>query len=405
MLASVQPQVREAFVLSTCNRTELYAVTGHAGSGADLLLRFLAGESSIPAAELRESCYTHTQDDAARHLLRVASGLDSMVLGEDQIQAQLKRALAAARAAGTLGPVLERLGSAALACGKRVRAFTNIGRHAVSLESLAVRAVTDRLGTLDSRRVLVLGSGESARLIALQLQSTGARLVILSRRPERAAALAARAGAESGSLAELPLRLADADVVVCCTFAPQPVLLRDALPRRPLVCVDLGMPRDVDPAVAGLDGVTLVTLAELSRLAEAHREERRRHIPAAEGIVAAETARFLEWCAARGAASTVAALHDHARRVADAELERTLARLAEASPRDRELVAELAHRIVAKLLHAPADALRAHPEAENIALALRVAFGLPGAAEAFARSLPLIPGDDEPPEHIEDAAS
>ena len=405
MLASLQPQVREAFVLSTCNRTEMYAVTGHAGSGADVLLRFLADESSVPAAELRESCYTHAHDDAARHLLRVASGLDSMVLGEDQIQAQLKRALAAARAADTLGPVLERLGSAALACGKRVRAFTSIGRHAVSLESLAVRAVTDRLGTLDARRVLVLGSGESARLIALQLQSTGARLAILSRRPERAAALAAAAGAEWGPLAELPRRLADADVVVCCTSAPQPVLLRDTLPRRPLVCVDLGMPRDVDPAVAGLEGVTLVTLAELSRLAEAHREERRRHIPAAEVIVAAETARFLEWRAARGTASTVAALHDHARRVADTELERTLSRLAGASPRDRELIAQLAHRIVAKLLHTPADALRAHPESENIALALRVAFGLPGAAEAFARSLPLTPGDDESPERIEDAAS
>ena len=396
---------REGLILSTCNRTEVYAVTGHAGSGAELLLRLLAERAGVPAGSIRGATYTYAHDDAVRHLLRVASGLDSMVLGEDQIQAQLKRAIVAARSAGTLGAVLDRLGAAALGCGKRVRAFTEVGRHAVSLESLALRAVSDRFDTLAGRGVLVLGAGESARLITRHLHGTGARVTILGRRPERAAALAKAIGAASAGLDALPSALAGADVVFCCTSAREPVLTPNLLSGRPVVCVDLGMPRDVDPAVKSLHGVTLVTLDELSLMADAHRAARREHVPAAEAIVARETERFVAWRAARGSAAAIVALRAHAEQVARAEAERALTRLESDSPRDRALIGELANRIVAKLMHAPTQALKTHPESDNIALALSAAFGLPGAAGELDRALPTTPGATDAPSTIEDAAS
>ncbi|MEX2179512.1 MAG: glutamyl-tRNA reductase [Gemmatimonadaceae bacterium] len=404
-LTRLKESVREGLILSTCNRTELYAVTGHAGSGGERLLGILADRGGTPVDDLRSNCYVHTDDAAVRHLLRVAGGLDSMVLGEDQIQAQLKRAITAARMAEALGPMLERLAAAALACGKRVRTFTELGRHAVSLESLAIHAVVTRVGSLVGRNVVVLGSGESARLIMHQLRASEARLTVLSRRPERAEALARHADAASGGLDALPATLARAEVVFCCTSASHPVLTAELPTPRGLVCVDLGMPRDVDPAVANANGVTVIGLPELTQMADAHREERRQHLPAAEAIVETETARFLDWRRARGSAAAIGRLRARAQAVADAETTRALARLESASPHDRALMAELANRVVAKLMHEPTLALKGHPEADNIALALEFAFGLAGAADTLDRAIPQTPGAPDAPSSIEEAAS
>ena len=416
MLQGLKEFVREAMVLSTCNRTEVYAVSAHAGSGADALLRLLAGRAGMTVAELQPHVYVHHDGAAVRHALLVASGLDSVVLGEDQIQAQWKRSLAHARVADSLGPVLDRLGAAALSCGKRVRSFTGVGRHSVSLESLAVRAALAHANPARraSWRTLVIGAGESAAIVVRQLQAAGpGEITVMSRSPEKAAAFAEQMGrgTRMAPIDALPSALADADMVFCCTAAPHPVLGHAHFEARvsrgmvaPLVCVDLGMPRDVEDAVAAMPGVRVIAMAELASLAERHREERRGHVPAAEAIVAAETARFLEWKTARGSAASIARLQAHAQSVASLELDVALARLSHLPARDRDVIAGLARRIVNKLLHAPTVALRGHPEADNIALALEYAFGLRGAGAALESALPPTPDAPVASEPIEEIA-
>jgi glutamyl-tRNA reductase len=401
VLRGLKRSVREAIVLSTCNRTEIYAVVGHAGSGAERMERLLAERAGLPPDEFRRHATVRVDRDAVQHALAVASGLESLVLGEDQIQAQWKRALAHARLAEALGPVLDRLGAAALACGKRVRTFTGVGRHSVSLESLAVRAAAAALDAdhLGGRRVLVVGSGESAALIVRHLRAAdGVHVTVTSRSIEKAQAFADAAEASVLPVGDIAGALPAMDAVFCCTAAPHPVLelphFAGAPPRaaaRPLACVDLGMPRDVEQAVADVPGVRLIGMAQLAALAEQHRMERRAHVPAAEAIVASETTRFLEWKTARGSAAAIARLHAHARAVAELELNVALARLNHLHPRDREVVSAMARRIVNKLLHAPSTALQEHPEAENLALALEYAFGLRGAACALHDSLPQDP--------------
>ena len=414
VLGALKPLVREVMVLSTCNRTEVYAVMGHVASGSELLLRALADRVGSTPAELRRHAYLHSGTDAATHAMRVASGLDSMVLGEDQIQAQWKRALAHARVAETLGPVLDRLGSTALSCGKRVRSFTGIGRHSVSLESLAVRRAAEQLGLDDfaGRNVLVIGAGESAALIVRHLRQGGdPRVTILSRSFDKAEAFAASAGVHAEPIDRIAELVVEADAIFCCTAAPHPVLGHahferwpDRAAGRALVCVDLGMPRDVEEAVASVAGVRVIAVAQLAELAEQHRVERRMHVPAAEEIVAAEAARFAEWRAARGSAAAVARLHAHARTIAQVEVDVALARLAHLPTREREIVANLAHRIVGKLLHAPSVALREHPEADNIALALEYAFGIRGTDQTLRDSLPQPPEREPAGDHIKETA-
>lgn len=394
-LDELKSVAREGLIVATCNRMEVYGLVGHPVSGADVLLRFLADRSGVDLSTVRAACYVHVHEDAVRHALRVASGLDSMVLGEDQIQGQVKRAIGLAREIGTLGSTLERLGSAALACGKRVRTFTGIGRHAGSLETLAVRAAAERLDGLATKHVLVVGAGESASLIARNLKSAGAaRITIVSRSLARARALAATVGADVRPVRELSGAVAEADALFACASAAKPVITTATLERRvashacaPLLCVDFGMPRGVDDAARSLPGVSVLSLDELSTMAAAHRAARREHIPAAESIVNAEAARFLEWSNSRGVAQAIVGLNAHADK---RELERVMPRLRKLSPQHREIVTELAHRIVRKLVHRPINALKNHPEAENMALVMETLFGDAGARDALQQQLSAI---------------
>ena len=409
VLALARRAAREALVLSTCNRTEIYAVTAHSGSGRDAILRLLSDRAGTTPDELLGHAYVLTDAAAVRHAFQVASGLDSMVLGESQIQRQWKRGLAHARVAQALGPTLERLGSAALACGKRVRTFTGIGRHSVSVESLAVRATEERLGDLTEREILVIGAGESAGLVVRHLRNAGAaRITVLSRTRERAEELAQTENVRAEGIERIGASVARADAIFCCTSAPHPVLGADHFSERragaPIVCVDLGMPRDIDDPVESIAGVQLVRLEELAGLAEAHRAERREHVPAADAIVEVETRRFLSWQHARTGAGSITRLQEHARQIAQLELDVALARLGELPPRDRDIIAAMAHRIVKKLMHSPSEILKQHPESENLALALECAFGLPGAAQALERQLPDPSGAPDAPQSIEEAS-
>ncbi|HXE57522.1 MAG TPA: glutamyl-tRNA reductase [Gemmatimonadales bacterium] len=383
VLARLRDQVQEGFILSTCNRVELYAVAGHADSGAQRVARFLAGSRGVPLAELAPHLYARSHTDAVRHLLSVAAGLDSMVLGEDQILAQVRAALEEARRAEALGPTLHRLGAAALETGKRVRSETGLARTPVSVVSVGLQAALEVLGPLAGRRAVVLGAGRTAALALRHLRDLSPeRVTVVNRTLERARPLARATGAEALPWEALEDALAGADLVLSCTGAPHVVVdgatVAGALRRRgaPQVYLDLAVPRDVDPAAAELPGVTLLDIDRLDRIAGTNRLRREAEVPSARAIVDAGVAEFMQWWASRRVTPTIGRLVAYAEAIRDAEVTRTLRRLPDLSPREAALVRGLASRIVAKLLHQPITALKQDPEGATLALALDRLFAL-----------------------------
>jgi len=384
-LARLGRTVDEGFILSTCNRTEAYAFAGHAESGARSLTRFLAQSGGLPVAELEPITYTHAHDEAVRHLFRVAAGLDSMVIGEDQIVMQVKQALAAARDADTLGSVLARLGNTALAAGKMVRTATGIGRSRVSVVSIAVEAATEALGGLRGRRVLLVGAGRTARIAVQHLAAAGAEVTVVARHLERGRSLAAATGVGVEPWTGLPLALAEADVVLSCTSAEEVVIGAELLAEatrqrggRGLLCLDLAVPRDIDPAAAALPGITLHDMDALGRIALASRDRRSAALDAAELLISERVERFMEWWRGRDVVPAITQLRAHAEEIRDAELERALARLPELTDRGRIVVRGLATRIVNKLLHQPVTTLKHDAEGANMAQIVQYLFGLAG---------------------------
>lgn len=380
-LAHLLGEVQEAFILSTCNRTEIYGIVGHARSGAHVLTQFLARWHSLPAEPLAASLYSYTHLDAARHLFRVASGLDSMVLGEDQIVAQLKEALAIADRAGSLGSRLHRLGAAALGASKRVRTETRLGASPMSVVSVALCMAARELGSLAGRSVVVLGAGRTAELVVQHCRSGAASVTVLSRTPERAAALADRHGVGVATWDALLDRVGAADLVVGTTASAEPVLRADAVralarARARLVCVDLAVPRDIEPEVGGLPHVALFDMDHFQRAAAASRERRQGEIGAAERIIAECVGAFEEWWRAREVAPAISRLRAHADAIREAEVARALGRL-RLEPSDEVIVRELAARVLNQFLHHPMSALRTDPEAANLAAAVDRLF-LPG---------------------------
>ena len=387
VLSELRESVAEVLVLSTCNRVELYAVCGHESSGAELLRQFLATRAGVPLRTVRDATYAYGHHAAVRHLLRVATGLDSMVLGESEILGQVRRALLAARQAGTLGPVLDRLGDAAMACGKRARATTSLG-DGESVASVAVRLAGRDGKGLAGANVVVLGAGETAKSAVKHLVSiANGRITVLSRTFERAAELAAAYDVVARPWDQVADALAAADVVVGCTGSQTPVvdaaMLVSArgLDAGPLVCVDLGLPRDIDPAVSAIPGVRLIDLEQVGAETSARRVDRTRDLGQAESIVEQETERYMEWWRGRGVASTIARLHARANAIREVELERALARLPGLDSHARGVVRDLATRMAAKLLHEPTLALKRDPEGVNMAVVIERLFALSDATD------------------------
>jgi glutamyl-tRNA reductase len=357
--------IEEAVALCTCHRTELYVATPEPAAARRAVLGTLARVAGAPEAELLGHVHVLRGAQASRHLFAVAAGLESMVLGEAEIQGQVRRALERARAAGTAGPVTGRLFADAVAAGGRVRSRTAIGRGGASVSSVAVELARDAAGSLAGRRVLVVGAGQSGALSARALADEGMQVVVASRQRSHAADVAGTLGS-AVTLADVPGELERADVVFTATAAAVRTVERDVVARamvarsgRPLVIVDLGMPRDVDPAAGAVPGVRLLDLDDIDRRLDANHGRRRAHSAEAAAIVAEEQQRFQTWLAAYGAAPAVAVLHEHAEAiVADVltENERRWEQLTEA---DRERVGVLARTIVRRLLHEPTRRLRA----------------------------------------------
>ena len=400
--------VAEAFVVSTCNRVEVYADVDRFHAGVNAICELLARHCAMPPHELTQHLYVHYEDRAVSHLLAVAAGLDSMVVGEDQILGQVRSAVKLAAEHGTAGRVLSELGRLALRTGKRARAETGIGRAGLSLLSAAVDLAAARLGpaaqrpdALAGRAVLIVGAGSMSALAAATAARSGAASIAVANRTRRhaerlAASVPATVTTVTG-LAELPAAMAAADVVISCTGAAAHVITRDtvsaALAARqapgPLVIMDLAMPRDVEPAAARLPDVVLIGMDELGGHATAVRDD---DVAAVRAILEAELAAYQSAMDAARVAPTVVALRAKAAKVVDAELARLAGRLSADGLSGHALdeIAQTVRRVVDKLLHAPTvrvKELAGSPGGEEYAAALRVLFDLdPRAVEAVTRA-------------------
>jgi glutamyl-tRNA reductase len=386
------PAIGEGVALSTCNRTELYLVVRDPVEGESVVLSTLARRAGIRPTELVEAIYSLRNCDAARHLYRVVSGLESMVIGESEVQGQVKRAYELALAARTTGPMTNKLFRAALATGKRVRTDTAITEGHASVASVAVDAARAALGDLAERHVLIVGAGETAELTAKALHARGvSTMFVANRRRERAIALAQRFGGASGSFDALPGELERADIVITSTSSPHSLIgaeelavVMEARHGRPLLLIDLAVPRDVDPSCTELPGVTLLDVDGLQKQVRGHLTVRRAEARLAEGIVEEEIQAFAGWLGSLEVTPTLRALRTRGDAVVDGLLAENEDRWEALSERDRERVERLARTAVKRLLHEPTVRLKAtDPDQRHARLQLlRDLFGLEEAEAA-----------------------
>jgi glutamyl-tRNA reductase len=381
--------VSEAVVLSTCHRVEVYAVAEQFHGAMADVRHFLSELSGVWPEEFSDHLYVHYDDAAAAHLFGVTAGLDSVVLGESQILGQVRDAWDRARVEEAAGTRLSLLFRQALEVGKRARSETAIARGITSLSQAAVALASERLSGLAERTVVVLGAGEMGAGLVAEVSGAevpGSRVTVANRSWARAEQLAERAGGRAVTLDGLPAALASADLLLTSTGASSVVLTAADLDRvlatrgdRPLLIVDLGMPRDVEPAVAALPGVSLLGLADVEAFVDAHLDQRRREVVPVRAIVAEEVGRWVEAVTARTATPTVSALRRRAEDIRVAELDRYRNRLAGLEPREREAVEALTRSLLGKLLHDPTVRLKdaaGSAKGDRLAGALRELFDL-----------------------------
>jgi glutamyl-tRNA reductase len=359
-----RPGVHEAVLLSTCNRTEIYC---RVASGAEQVpAQWLAEHHGLAPGQLDAYLYSHPQRDAVRHLFRVATGLDSMVLGEPQILGQVKEAYHVARGIGAMKAPLERLFQQGFAVAKRVRTDTRIGAHPVSVAFAAVRLAQSVFSALDKATVLLIGAGDTIELAARHLVDQNTRrLLVANRTLEHAQALASRIGGYALALDELDRHLAEADIVISATASREPILRRDALEsalklrrHRPMFLLDLAVPRDIEASAAELEDVYLYTVDDLEQVIEDNRRSRREAAEQAEAIIDLQVEHYLAWWQATDRQDTLRQL----RRLGEAERDAVLARAREMMAQGRDPMQALdylAHTLTNKLLHAPSANLRA----------------------------------------------
>ena len=389
------PGVREAVAISTCNRTELYMVAGDPVEAESAALGALSRQADMAPTELLGRLYALRDDEAVRHLFSVAAGLDSMIVGEAEVQGQVKRAYELALVEGVTGPISNRLFRDALAAGKRVRTETAIGRSRVSVSTVAVDLARATLGELRSRRVLIVGAGENGELTAQALHQRGAKTVfVANRRYDRAIGLAQRFGGVAVRFDDLPVQLAEADIVVTCTSSPHQILGRDELALvleqrdgRPLLAIDIAVPRDIEPSVRDLAGITLYDMDDLQREVARNLSVREAEATRARSLIEDEAERFGRWIGSLDVVPTIAALRELGEEIVQQVLRENESRWVALSDEDRERVEVLARAVVNRLLHEPTLRLKDATERDasyHYVQALRELFAIEtgGAAEA-----------------------
>jgi glutamyl-tRNA reductase len=386
---------REAVVVSTCNRAEVYVACDDTAATRQDLVRFVSEFNGVPAADVAPHIYDVSDLDAARHLFRVAAGLDSLVVGEPQILGQVKDAHTVATEARTAGPVLNRLFHSSFAVGKRVRSETGLGSGAVSVSYAAVALARKIFGDLTGRSVAVIGAGEMGKLTALHMKSHAlSRITIVSRTMAHAARTAeAIGGASTAPWEELDAVLGASDIVITATGAAAPILTKahiDSVMRprrnRPLFIIDIAMPRDVDVAAGEIEQVFLYNIDDLQATVRENLARRASEVARAEAIVNDEVEKFGGWLRARGAIPTVVALRERFESIRRAELERLDFKLSSLPPEARERVDEITHLIVEKLLLTPTEQLKSLGNSEAVT----------AYSEALTRLFALAEQQDEP---------
>ena len=379
--------VCEAVVLSTCNRTELYVYARDARAARDAALAQLAAQTGVALAELQASAYSYGDDSAIAHLFRVICSLDSMVVGEAQIVAQIKTAYQLAREGGCTNVVFNRLFRNALEVGKRVRTETAIGERPVSVSSAAVELAKQVFGKLQHHEALILGAGETSELTATHLRGNGIDRMLVSNRTMAAAEdLADRVGGVAVPWEQIEDHLAGVDIVISSTSAPHLVLTRAQVENvmkrrkhRPIFFIDIAVPRDLDPEIERIDNAYLYDIDDLQQVVEQNRGEREREAALAEEIVADELAKVEVWLRALDVVPTIAVLREAVEGIKTSEMERLGGKLADLTNEQRANVEMLAASIVNKILHLPTVRMKeiaVRDEGYLYVEALRELFGL-----------------------------
>lgn len=360
-----QPLVQGGVVLSTCNRTELYLSVEQQENLQEQLVAWLCDYHKLSVDEVRKSLYWHHDNDAVSHLMRVASGLDSLVLGEPQILGQVKKAFADSQRGHSLSSELERMFQKSFSVAKRVRTETEIGASAVSVAFAACTLARQIFESLSTVNVLLVGAGETIELAARHLhQHKVKKLMIANRTRERAQALADEVGAEVISLPEIDSRLAEADIIISSTASPLPIIGKGMVERalkqrrnQPMLLVDIAVPRDVEPEVGKLPNAYLYSVDDLQAIIESNMAQRQAAAVQAETIVLQESSEFMSWLRAQGAVETIRDYRSQAEQVR-AELEaRAIAALHQGgNPED--IMRDLAHKLTNRLIHAPTKSLQ-----------------------------------------------
>ncbi|MEN9209467.1 MAG: glutamyl-tRNA reductase [Thermostichus sp. DG_1_6_bins_120] len=367
------PQIEEAAILSTCNRLEVYIVTREIESGVGQTMQFLAESKGIPLPQLRPHLFTLIYQDAAMHLMRVAAGLDSLVLGEGQILSQVKKAQQLGQACKGMDRILNRLFKAAITAGKRIRTETEIGTGAMSISSAAVELALQEQGSLSQGKITVIGAGKMSRLLVQHLLSKGAvDITVVNRSLERAEELVKQFEQPIQVLPweALLSSVAESNLVFTSTGATQPILNYQQLegvlqPDQPILMVDISVPRNIDPDVERLKGAKVFNVDHLSRIVEENRAQRQKLALAAEALVEEEVEQFMEWWRSLETVPTISSLRHKVESIREQEMEKALSRLGkDFAEKHLEVIDALTRGIVNKILHDPMVQLRAKRDIE-----------------------------------------
>ncbi|MBI4311857.1 MAG: glutamyl-tRNA reductase [Chloroflexi bacterium] len=381
-LGCLRSRLGKGVILSTCNRSEVYALAPTTKAGVAALTEMFAECNDLTMEDLEPHLYAYSGREAVRHLFRVASGLDSLILGEAQILGQVRDAYAASSRAGMAGGVMTRLFHQALRVGKRARRETAIGRNALSISRAAVELARRTLGGLSDKRVLVIGVGDAGKLAARALSDAGvAEITVANRTYQRAVELAAELNGRAASLDDLPRLLEEADIAISATGSPGYLLTPELVARarvasdRPLFIADIAAPRDVDPAVKSFAGVHLYDIDDLEAVAETNRRARQAEARKVEEMVSQEVRSFMDWLRSLDAVPTVAAMYQRADAVREEELARALRLMPSLAEADQATLDAFSRALVKKLLHRPAAALKTRKD-PSLTEAAQELFGL-----------------------------